>query len=415
MNLAKSFRSATRLAHGLPMLLMSLGLWLGMSALAQSVEPALISNIEDGNQGLLLAQPASGLPTPAQTAFNLPTGARPHGLAFRGADALFQDFVQPVLYRAPLGGASVTAVTLNGRSNGSGTLAVEPLGRFALSIGESSQGVGEAVAIDFRVAPPLVAPIAGNLRVLTFVTAAVDFAPDRRAFVCHTNGVSVLSPPYASVDFTMAFPAVTQSPSMCRLSRDGSRLFVTRVLSETVPSVNGVRTTVAPYSTASTFVDLPAPGDVQGLGPMAVSPDGQALIVGQQFLFPPAFAGARARAFLLRAPFIPGVVYQELALPPSVTGTVCTDQGNVSDCPGFEHIEVSHDGSLAILTGNSGADVAGAADHVPAVFIRDPFNDATRVSVAVQIGAPGAPEGRGAGGVRFRPDRVFADSMDGTP
>jgi len=410
MNVGNPLKSTAAIAQRVALLLS-----LCSSAIAQPVEPVLISNIEDGNQGLLLTDPVAGLPTPVQTAFNLPPGARPHGLAFLGAHALFQDFVQPVLYRAPLAGTSASAITLNGRSTGSGTLAVEPLGRFALSVGESGLGVGEAVVIDFRTVPPQVATIAGNLRVLTFVTAAIDFAPDRRAFVCHTNGVSVLSPPYTSVDFTMAFPAVIQSPSMCRLSRDGSRLFVTRVLSETVPSINGVRTTVAPYSTASTFVDLPAPGDVQGLGPMAVSPDGQALIVGQQFLFPPAFAGARARAFLLRAPFIPGVVYQELTMPPGVTGMVCTDQGNVSDCPGFEHIEVSHDGSLAILTGNSGADVAGAADRVPAVFIRDPFNDATRVSVAVQIGAPGAPEGRGAGGVRFRPDRVFADSMDGTP
>ena len=121
--------------------------------------------------------------------------------------------------------------------------------------------------------PPTVTPVTPALRVRGFVTAAIDFAPDRRAFVCHTAGVSVLKPPYTTVEFTMAFPTIVQSPSMCRLTRDGGRLFVTRVLSETVAMPNGVRTTAAPFSAQSTFVNMPAPAGVQGLGPMAVSPD----------------------------------------------------------------------------------------------------------------------------------------------
>lgn len=382
---------------------------------AGAVEPALLSNLEDGNEALLLPDPAAGLPTPTQGSLDLPVGARPHGLALRADEALLQDFAQPVVYRAPLSGAAATTINLAGRSNGNGTLAIEPLGRFALSVGESGSGVGEAVVIDLRSNPPQVSPIAGSLRVRSFVTAAIDFAPDRRAYVCHTTGVSVLSPPYASVDFTMVFPTVVQSPSMCRLSRDGARLFVTRVLSETVPSVNGVRTTSAPFSAASTFVDLPAPANVQGLGPMAISPDGLALIVGQQFLFPPSFTGIRARAFLLRAPFNASTVYQELVLPSSVTGINCTDAGLATDCPGFEHIEVSHDGSLAILTGNSNAEIAGPGDRVAAVFIRNPFVDATRSTQAVQIGVAPASLGRGVGGVRFLPDRLLSDRFESTP
>jgi hypothetical protein len=157
---------------------------------------------------------------------------------------------------------------------------------------------------------------------------------------------------------------------------------------------------------------MPTPVDVQGLGPMAVSPDGQALIVGQQFLFPPAFVGTRARAFLLRAPFNGSTPYQELVLPAALTGIQCSDAGSPVQCPGFEHIEVSARGDLAILTGNSAAAVAGAADRVAAVFFADPFNDALRNGFAVQIGNVPGEQGRGAGGVRFQPDRIFTDAFD---
>lgn len=380
------------------------------------VEPAIMSTIDDGSVGLVLPTPDGNLPDPSQHRFAMPAGVVPHGLAFLdGSRVLFADFVQPRLLLSSLTDPdAVTSIPLPGRSNGNGSLAVDPNGRYAISIGEDNAPArgGEAVVVDFGVDPPQVASIDGGLRVLGFVTAAIDFAPDRRAFVCHTGGVSVLSPPYTTIDFTMAFPPVVQSPSMCRLTRDGSRLFVTRVLSETVASLNAVRTTSAPYSADSAFVAMPAPADVQGLGPMAISPQGDALIVGQQFLFPPAFAGVRARAFLLRAPFDGSTTYQELALPSAVTGVQCTDAGNARDCPGYEHIEVSVDGSLAILTGNSGAQVAAAGDSVPAVFLRRPFDEAQRSALAVQI-APGEPTpGRGAGGVRFRPDRIFTDGVE---
>ena len=379
-----------------------------------AVEPAILSTVDDGNLGVLLGDPGAGLPNTAEQAFNLPAGSAPHGLSFLGGtDVLFADLVQARLFRSTLANpGSVSGVNLAGRSSANGSLAVDPNGRYALSIGQSAAGVAEAVVVDFAANPPSISAISPALRILSFVTAAIDFAPDRRAFVCHANGVSVLSPPYTTVDFTIPFPPVVQSPSTCRLSRDGRRLFVTRVLSESVPTVNAVRTTAAPYSAASTFVEMPTPADVQGLGPMAVSPDGQSLIVGQQFLFPPAFAGTRARAFLLRAPFNGSTPYQELALPAEATGMACTDSGSPIQCPGFEHIEVSANGDLAILTGNSAVSTAGAADRAPAVFIVNPFSDALRTSIAVPIGINPSNLGRGAGGVRFQPDRIFIDGFD---
>ena len=379
-------------------------------------EPAIVSTLEDGALGLLLPTPDGLLPTPTQETFGLPADVHPHGLAFLGGgEALFANFDQPELVRTSLDNPDAfTRIALPGRSNGNGSLAVDPNGRYALSIGQSNdaQPTGEAVVVDFGVVPPQVSTITGSLRVLSFVTAAIDFAPDGRAFVCHTGGVSVLERPYTSVAFTMPFPATVQSPSMCKLTRDGGRLFVSRMLSESAPSVNAIRTTRAPYSSSSSFTEIPAPLDVQGLGPIAVAPDGQSLLVGQQFLFPPQFTGTRARVFLVRAPFDSGRTWIELSLPTSVTGSVCTDGGGAIDCPGFEHIEVNADGSLAILTGNSSSEVAGTADAVPAVFIRRPFDFPQQTAMAVQLAPDATTPGRGAGGVRFRPIHIFTDGLE---
>lgn len=384
-----------------------------VAANAGAVEPAIMSTLEDGNFAVWFAAPDANGPLPSQEAFDLPSGARPHGLAFRGGnEALFADFSLPMLYRGLLAApGAVTAIALTGRSSGNGTLAVDPNGRYALSIGESPQGAPEGVVVDFATTPPTVTPMASPLRVRGFVTAAIDFAPDGRAFVCHATGVSVLKPPYTAIDFTMAFPATSLTPSMCKLTRDGGRLFVTRMLSETLPTVNGVRTTSAPYSSASRFIAMPAPAGVQGLGPMAVSPDGKALLVGQQFLFPPE-SGARARAFVLRAPFDGSTVYEEVTMPATLAGVNCTAEGNPRDCPGFEHIEVSDDASMAILTGNSSSIVANVADRVPAVFLRHPFDALAQDAVAVQVLPAAATPGRGAGGVRFRPSHVFHDGLE---
>lgn len=380
------------------------------------VEPVIMSTLHDGDAAILLSNPGSTLPDTLQQSFALGDGARPHGLAFHGGrHALFADFDQPLLYRAAIATpTSVQPIALQHRTSGSGSLAVEPNGRYALSIGQSAGGLGEAVVIDFGTSPPTQTAIPGGLRVLPFVTAAVDFAPDGRAFVCHVNGVSVLRRPYTQIDFTIPFPPTLQSPTMCRLSPNGQRLFVTRMLSETEPSINGVRTTTAPFSAGSVFTVMPAPPDVQGLGPMAVSPGGDALIVGQQFLFPQAPNPPRARAFLLRAPFDGTTEYHELDLPAEATGVDCEDQGLLFDCSGFEHIEINADGTLAILTGNSNRLTAGTAEAVPAVFIEQPFDDLRRQSRAMQVSPDSEFPGRGSGGIRFRPDRIFLDGF-GTP
>ncbi len=379
-------------------------------------EPAILSTLDDGDFGVLVPDPGALQTLPAQTAFALPAGVSPHGVAFArgGSEAVFSDFLTPTLYFSRLlDVGAVSSLTLPGRSVAGGTLAASPYGRYLLSLGRAGNGNPESVVVDLQQVPPTITPIVPTLDVPQFNTAAVDFAPDGRAFVCHAGGVSVLSPPYITVDFTMSFPAIQQSGSQCRLSRDGARLFVTRVLSETVPTINGVHTTAAPYSAGSAFVTMPAPKDVQGLGPMAVSPDGQALLVGQQFLFPQAPIPPRARLFLLRAPFDNLTTYQEIALPADVSGENCIDSASTFDCPGFEHIEVNFNGSLAILTGNSNNALPNFADRVPAVFVRMPFASSSRTVFAVPIApGPSGTEGRGSGGARFQPIGIFQDGFE---
>ena len=58
-----------------------------------------------------------------------------------------------------------------------------------------------------------------------------------------------------------------------------------------------------------------------------------------------------------------------------------------------------------MLTGNSSSLLDGAADGVPAVFMRHPFNHAPGSARAVAIGAGTSTPGRGAGGARFLLDR----------
>lgn len=183
------------------------------AASSHANEAAIMSTIADGNQAILPPTPNQGLPTPTQQPFTLPANAIPHALAFRlNSEMLFADFEQPKIYRvARAAPNTVTTLNLSGRSSANGTRAVDPSARYAISIGETSNGTfGESIVIDFGATPPQITTISNGLRALQFVTAAIDFHADGRAFVCHTGGVSVLSPP-CSAAATRRKPAVAIS------------------------------------------------------------------------------------------------------------------------------------------------------------------------------------------------------------
>jgi len=372
--------------------------------------PAVLTTFGDGDIAAVIAQPDVGLPAPAQAiGSGFGSAVDPHGLDFvRVGEVLVADFTLPQLTRLRLADASAHGViALSTRTNANGTLAVSPNGNFALSFGESSGGVAEsAVVSGFESGAIRVQAGAPNLRVRRFVTAAIDFDRSGRAYVCHTNGVAALDPPYATPLFDVALPTTT-STSVCRLSRDGQRLFVTRASA-------GIGIATAPFSAATVPTVVAAPAGVGALGAIGVSPDGNAVLVAQTN---PASAGAtRARLFLLRAPYTPAATMQELALPTAIAGNTCTPaSGGTSQCPGFEDISVSPDGHLAIVTGNSSVQDSGFSGRAPLLVITNPFDDATRAMHAVTIGTSGqVNEGRGTGSVRIEPAdlRIFADGFE---
>jgi len=394
--------------------------WLARRVLATSLclttvasaaqPPAVLTTFGDGDIAAVLTRPDVGLPAPAQAVGNgFGSAVDPHGLDFvRVGEVLVADFTLPQLARLRVGDASVQGViTLPTRTNANGTLAVSPDGNYALSFGESSGGIAEsAVVSGFGSGAIRVQAGAPNLRVRRFVTAAIDFDRSGRAYVCHTHGVAALDPPYAATLFDVALPTTT-STSVCRLSRDGQRLFVTRAGA-------GIGIATAPFSAATVPAVVAAPAGVGALGAIGVAPDGNALLIAQTN---PASAGAtRARLFLLRAPYTAASTMQELALPAAVTGNSCTPaSGGTSQCPGFEDISVSPDGHLAIVTGNSSVQDTGFSGRAPLLLITDPFDDATRAMHAVTIGtAASANEGRGTGSVRIEPAdlRIFADGFE---
>lgn len=384
---------------------------LGCATIAGAAQPpAVLTTFGDGDIAAVLAHPDAGLPTPVQAVGSgFGSAVDPHGLDFvRVDEVLVADFTLPQLARLRVANAAVHGViALTARTSANGTLAVSPNGNYALSFGESSGGAAEsAVVSGFGTGAIRVQAGAPNLRVRRFATAAIDFDRSGRAYVCHTNGVAALDPPYAATLFEVALPTTT-STSVCRLSRDGQHLFATRASA-------GIGIATAPFSAATVPIVVAAPAGVGALGAIGVSPDGNSVLIAQTN---PASAGAtRARLFLLRAPYTATSTMQELALPAAVNGNGCTPaSGGTSQCPGFEDISVSPDGHLAIVTGNSSVQDAGFSGRAPLLVITDPFEDATRVMHAVTIGsAASATEGRGTGSVRIEPAdlRIFADGFE---
>jgi hypothetical protein len=380
------------------------------SATLAAAEPAVMGTFSDGNLAVVLPTPDVALPTPTQAAVTgMPGDATPHGAAFRTQDeALFADFFFPRLYRVRVStNTLIGTIALTGRTSGNGTIAVSPDGNTAISVGERNLSgqplTPEIVVIRGIVSGNLTATsLSPALRVRRFATAAVDFDAAGRAYVCHVDGISLIEPPYASVTRTVALPA-SSGTSVCRVTRDGQRLFVTRG-DGPVYVVESPATASAPSATI-----LP-PAGAGFMSSLALSPADDALLVGQLFR---SSTGSDARLFLVRAPFSSSSTMQEIALPASVSGSNCGTGTQL--CPGFEDMAVSADGSLAIATGNSSVVDAGFVGRVPAVFVRTPFVDATRTVSAVQIGNPAnANHGRGTGSVRFRPIdiAIFGDSYE---
>lgn len=344
------------------------GLVVGLAGMGGAQAQAIIGTAGDGEVAIVLPTPGVGLPTPTQNVVpGLPSGARPHGVDYYGADhALIADFSNNRVFNIQVSTASLINTIATPGYSGMGSIAVAPSLQHALAMGGNSSNTLTVIQAPFNA--PTLSTVTLSGEVLTYQTHGIDFAPSGRAFVYTTTGIQVLDPPYASVAFSIPVSGNARSGGIA-VSPNGNTLLITKY-GNTIEIFN------APFSAASVGTTLTIPGAVDLAG-VAITPDGsQAIVV--------AGASSGAHAYGISAPFTASSTVAAIPVP--------------ADGSGFEDVGISPDGQLAILTGNS---VGSRRD---AMFIQAPFNASATVT-PVTIGSAGPPDtrGRGAGAVRFLP------------
>lgn len=207
-----------------------------------------------------------------------------------------------------------------------------------------------------------------------------------RAYVAHTNGVTVIDPPYqaATIAFTIPLSAVSGGARSIALSPDSATLLLTS--GGATPGTNVVTIVHAPFSASSPSEQLGVE-HASALAAIALTPDGsQALAVDA------VAAGGRTQVFAIAAPFNSSSHVEWLHL-----------QAGGQNLVGFEDIDISPDGRIAALAG--GCNGSGC----PLVILRAPFT-AADFSVETKnvppLPPPYSATGRGAGTVHFWPTPV---------
>ena len=303
---------------------------------------------------------AAALPNPTQVTATY-SNQFPQGVDYFGTDnALISEYNIGYIHQIRISDAQLIAtIDLFTRGyRGKGAIAVAPDRSTALA----QEGLNLYV-----IPAPFDASAASRTQIIQLPgtvhpaqTLSVGFDPQGRAFVYHNQGISVLSPPYSTPDFTIPFQ--TRSGGALAVTRDGQQ-----VLASDRQTPN-LRIFTAPFDTLSRPVTLSLPGGSEPDG-IAISPDNQKAIVVD--------LGAN-KIYFISAPF-------------DASSTVT--RKDINDV--FEDVSISADGQLAMACGG----VSGTSGPVP--FIRPPF-DASAVITNVNIG------GRGGGGCRFLPPGLAA-------
>jgi len=194
-------------------------------------------------------------------------------------------------------------------------------------------------------------------------TASIDFDQNGRAFIYGSGYLSVMSPPYASVDFKidLASRGINNINSgSIKLTPDNSKLLVTN-------QFFSVYVFDAPFSGSSTYSSrISTPCNT--LNGIDITPDGNT-----------AIAVGLGEICIISAPFTTGAATVRIPLLGE----------------NFEDLDISYDGQLAILCG-------GSSDTNTAVyFIKAPFNISSEIYGVTPISG-----GRGGGACRFLPSSV---------
>ena len=222
-------------------------------------------------------------------------------------------------------------------------------------------------------------------------THAIAFDPNTgRAYVAHSNGVTVIDPPYdaASIAFTIPLPAVADpSNSASRsvaLSPDATTLLLTS--GGATPGTNLVTIIHAPFSASSASEQLIVT-HASELRAIAFTPDGsRALAVDA------VASGGQGQVFAISAPYASNSHVEWLHLP-----------AGGQNLGGFGDIEISPDGRIAALAGGC------IGDGCPLVTLSAPFTEAgfgIETMNVPHLPYPYYSPGRGTGTVHFWPTPV---------
>ena len=318
---------------------------------------AIIGTADGSNQAIVFPSPGTGLPTPVQNIVTgLVAGSRPHGVAYFGSDnALISDFQASRVYVVQISTATVLAtINTSGKYDGTGSIAIAP----GLTAALASGGAASVAVIQAPFnASSTVTNVAIPSSIAGYQTEAIVFNAAGRAFVYHATGVSVLDPPYSSVAFTI--PVSNGSSGSIAISPSGNNLLCSNLTST-------IRIFTAPYSAASTAVNLTAPAAIDG---MMATPDGTKVLAVSH--------STDGGVYAISPPYTAASTIE--ALPVAVAfGT-------------FEDVGISADSQLAIVAGNGGGNAATP-------FIQAPFTAAGATVANVTVAG-----GRGNGAVRFLP------------
>lgn len=338
-------------------------------ALAQgNPQPAILGTSGSSNRAVVFPDPGAN-PNSQLLVPGLPANASPHGVAYFGADnALISDFLNSRIFVVQISTATLLATINTATYNGTGAIAVAPDRQTALAIG--SNNVLNIIRAPFgpdSVISTITLPSGHS----SFQTQSIAFDNSGRGFINTIGGIVVIDPPYEAVNFTIPHPTTGDVAGALAISPDGNNLLVTR------GRTNSVAVYTAPFSAASIPESIVIPGILSGTvgaNGIKIAPDGNTAIVVSSGVYFAAF---------IRAPFTASSIVEPIPLPSGNSGT-------------FEDVDISADGSLAILTGN-----ATLANQLP-VLIRAPFTAAGTTTSNITIQGVANP-GRGAGAVRFLP------------
>lgn len=359
---------------------------LGLAALVATTFPAgaqLVATARTASEWRLryLPTPGRNLPTPVQDEVSVPPGSAPGTLAVYGAhSALVADLGADRILVVDLATASTVDVIPVPGFNGEGTIAVSPDRRFALA----ASGAPPNPTTLHVIAAPFGASSQISTLVLPgvlgdWVSQGIVFDREGRAFAYHRNGVSVLEPPYAAIDFTIPLTD-NGSPGggAIAISPDDQVL----LLSKMTTALHYVGIIRAPFSADSTQEILPIPNP-RRLHGIAIAPDNSFAMVGSH---------TDPELYVISAPFTSSSTVEKIPMPAQIATTA-----------GFKHISISPDSKLAVMSG------ASMPPNDPYVIVEPPF---TAAGATVHLVWPAGDLDRGSNPAIFLPGPLFDDGFE---